>query len=58
MQSRETDFDNPEGEIWDEQMELTTSQFEFLERAIESERPALELGADLSFVIDRQTKLY
>ena len=58
QERREADFNNPGGEVSEGQIKETSRQFLFLKEVINLQASALGLGADLSFVIDRQTKLY
>lgn len=58
MKSREKDFDNPSGKVLMEQVDETVRQFSFLKQVVNFQQFALGFGADISFIINRKTKLY
>lgn len=58
QESREADFNNPGGKILMEQIDETSKQLSFLKRVIAEQPVMLGCGADLSILINHDTKLY
>ena len=55
---REEDFNNPGGKLLKEQIEETSRQLSFLKQVIAEQPVVLGFGADLSILIDHDTKWY
>ena len=58
QENREADFNNPGGKILMEQIEETSKQLSFLKQVIAEQPVVLGCGADLSILINHDTKLY
>lgn len=58
QESREEDFGNPGGKVLQEQVDETSKQYSFLKQVISLQPFVLGFGADVSFLINSETKLY
>lgn len=58
QESREEDFGNPGGKVLQEQVDETSKQYSFLKQVINLQPFVLGFGADVSFLINSETKLY
>lgn len=58
QEKRESDFNNPGGKLLMEQINETSKQLSFLKQVIDEQPVVLGCGADLSILINHDTKLY
>ena len=58
IEKRENTFGNPGGTLLAKQISETSKQISFLKRVIDSQLFVLGFGADKSFIINNETKLY
>ncbi len=58
QESRESDFGNPGGKVLQEQIDETSKQYDFLTRVLNLQPFVLGFGADVSLIINSETKLY
>lgn len=58
QENRESDFNNPGGKLLMEQINETSKQLSFLKQVIAEQPIMLGCGADLSILINHNTKLY
>ncbi len=58
QESREKDFGNLGGKVLQEQEDETSKQYSFLKQVISLKPLTLRFGADVSYIINSETKLY
>ena len=58
QESRETNLNNPGGKVSPEQIDETSKQYDFLTKVINLQQFVLGFGADVSLIINSETKLY
>lgn len=58
IEKREKDYGNPGGTLLAEQINETSKQISFLKQVIDTQSFVLGFGADKSFIINNETKLY